>query len=121
MVRNGLEIPDEQAEETEAPKRRRGRPRQISAESRGRVFWLVRREDITGISGTGVVADGVQFPDGTTVVRWRPRGTARPDVVKPTTVVHPDMESVIGLHGHNGATRVVWADVPDPLASLAES
>ena len=77
---------------------------------RGRVFWLVRDADITGISGTGVVADGVQFPDGTVVMRWRVAGTARPDHVKPTTVVHDDLESVVGLHGHNGATRVVWVD-----------
>lgn len=73
-------------------------------------FWLIRKEDVTGISGTGTVADGVVFPDGTTVVRWRPRGTARPDVVKPTTVVHDSPESVIALHGHGGATYIEWLD-----------
>ena len=73
-------------------------------------FYLDRQQDVTGISGTGTVAEGIQFTDGTVVVRWLPAGTARPDHVKPTTVIHPDIESVIGLHGHNGSTQIVWLD-----------
>ena len=80
---------------------------------RGRVFWLVRDVDITGISGTGVVADGVQFPDGTVVMRWCAVDNAHAKRgVKPTTQVHDDLESAIALHGHNGATRIVWVDSP---------
>lgn len=77
---------------------------------RPRRFLLHRRTDATGISGTGDVAEGVQFTDGTAVVRWRRSGTARPDRVKPTTVVHDDVDSVTALHGHDGATSVVWLD-----------
>lgn len=73
-------------------------------------FVLVRDQDITGISGTGVVSEGVQFSDGVVVMRWTKAGTARPDHVKPTTVVHDDAESVIALHGHGGATRIEWID-----------
>lgn len=73
-----------------------------------RRFRMVRKDDVSGISGTGIVAEGVQFSDGTTVVRWLKAGTARPDHVKPTTVVHDDVESVIGLHGHGGATWLEW-------------
>jgi hypothetical protein len=75
-----------------------------------KTFKLIRHTDVTGISGPGVVAEGVQFTDGTVVLRWRKAGTARPDHVKPTTVIHDDIESVIGLHGHDGATEVVWRD-----------
>ena len=75
-----------------------------------RRFNLVRDTDVTGISGTGVVAEGVEFTDGTVVMRWVKAGTTRPDHVRPTTVVHDDIESVVGLHGHNGATRVDWLD-----------
>jgi hypothetical protein len=75
-----------------------------------RRFNLHRRSDITGISGTGTVAEGVQFTDGTVVLRWLKAGTARPNHVKPTTVVHDDIESVIGLHGHDGATEIYWID-----------
>ena len=73
-------------------------------------FNLHRRSDVTGISGTGVVAEGIQFSDGTVVLRWLKAGTVRPDDVKPTTVIHDDIDSVVGLHGHNGATEVVWDD-----------
>ena len=73
-----------------------------------RMFHLVRSEDPTGISGTGVVAEGVEFSDGVVVVRWRgpiehPWGTT-----EATTVVHNDIVNVEMLHGHNGATVVEW-------------
>lgn len=72
-----------------------------------RAFVLHRDRDITGVSGTGPVADGVEFPDGTAVVRWRDLdGPA--DGVVPTTVVFPSVEAVEALHGHAGATRLVW-------------
>lgn len=35
-----------------------------------RRFHLRRMKDDTGVSGTGVVAQGVRFMDGTVVVRW---------------------------------------------------
>lgn len=76
-----------------------------------RRFQIRRDVDVTGVSGTGIVADGVQFADGTTVVRWRVTSTVHAERgVKPTTVIHPDVASVEALHGHNGATRVEWLD-----------
>jgi len=35
-----------------------------------RTFVLHRDEDVSGVSGTGVVAEGVVFSDGAVVVRW---------------------------------------------------
>jgi hypothetical protein len=66
-----------------------------------RAFYLARDVDVSGVSGTGVVAEGVVFSDGTAVVRW---------VVGEhhSTVVWPDVQSVMAIHGHNGATRLVW-------------
>lgn len=78
-----------------------------------RTFHLQRDSDVSGISGTGLVAEGVQFSDGTTVLRWCAAVTSRPDHVRPTTVVHDDVQSVIGLHGHGGATRIVWHPTDD--------
>lgn len=76
-----------------------------------RTFELHRDHDVTGISGTGIVADGATFPDGTTVVRWRDLGGPAADRgVTPTTVVFPTAEAVEALHGHGGATRIVWSD-----------
>ena len=73
-------------------------------------FELVRRVDVTGISGTGVVAEGVEFTDGTVVLRWLPSGRTRPDAPRPTTVIHDDISSVTALHSHDGKTVVRWAN-----------
>ena len=73
----------------------------------GRPFILVRDQDVSGVSGTGIVADGTLFPDGHAVLHWRGQW--------PTTTPHPGgMESVIAVHGHNGATRVVWKEIQGP-------
>jgi len=70
----------------------------------GRRFELQRDVDVSGVSGTGVVADGIEFPDGTVSLRWRGEW--------PTSVVFHDrgMDSVKHIHGHGGATRVVYVD-----------
>lgn len=64
-------------------------------------FHLQRDEDETGISGTGVVAEGVEFSDGRVVLRW---------VVgdHQSTVVWDSIDSVEQIHGHGGRTRIVW-------------
>lgn len=36
-----------------------------------RVFKMVRNHDETGVSGTGVVLDGVEYPNGMVAVCWR--------------------------------------------------
>jgi hypothetical protein len=40
-------------------------------ELKHRRFELHRDTDITGVSGTGVVAEGVAFSDGVVALRWR--------------------------------------------------
>ena len=69
-----------------------------------RRFELHRIEDVTGISGTGVVAEGVEFTDGVVVLRWTTEW--------PTSVVWHDrgMASVEHVHGHNGKTRIEFLD-----------
>jgi hypothetical protein len=66
-----------------------------------RLFVLRRDRDVTGVSGPGDVADGVQWPDGSVVLRWRER---------PSTSVWDSLDLMLSVHGHDGATRVVWAD-----------
>jgi hypothetical protein len=84
-----------------------------------RRFVLQRDVDETGVSGTGEVADGVmfdvpasfQFPDGVRLhlpagwVRMKWRGE------RSSTGLWRDLETMLAVHGHNGATRVVWADL----------
>ncbi len=67
-----------------------------------RAFQLVRHTDISGVSGTGVVAEGVEFSDGTVALRWTSAW--------PTSVVFHDrgMEAVEAVHGHSGSTTIEW-------------
>ena len=62
-------------------------------------FTMVRDDDVTGYSGTGEVADGVVFPDGVVVIRWR--GEHR------STVVWDGLDAARAVHGHDGRTRFV--------------
>lgn len=70
-----------------------------------RLFLLVREVDVTGVTGTGDIAEGVQFTDGTVVLRWKPQPQR---AAHSSTAVWPDLDSMIGIHGHDGKTRVVW-------------
>jgi hypothetical protein len=74
-----------------------------------RRFELHRHTDPTGVSGTGVVAEGIEFSDGVVALRWRSKW--------PTSVVFHDrgMEAVEAVHGHGGETEIVWLDQPQKL------
>jgi hypothetical protein len=67
-----------------------------------RRFYLKRTEDVSGTSGTGRVADGVEFKDGTCVIRW--------NTAKSSTAMYNSIEDLVDIHGHNGATVVEWED-----------
>ncbi len=66
-----------------------------------RLFVLQRDEDQSGVSGTGTVAEGVEFTDGTCVMRWRA-------VPHQSTAVYANMADLVFIHGHGGRTRVVY-------------
>lgn len=70
----------------------------------GRRFRLVRERDVSGVSGIGVVAHGIEFPDGAVAVRWQ-----TPDM-PPSTAVWGSVEDVLKVHGHGGPTVVEWID-----------
>ena len=82
---------------------------------RPRTFELVRYRDLSGVSGTGVVAEGCVFTDGSVALRWRGNN--------PATAVWPDLASVLAVHGHQGATEVHWLEsehfTPEPHISSA--
>ena len=67
-----------------------------------RRFAVQRDEDLTGNSGTGIVAVGVLLPSGWAIMHWL--------TAINSTTVFPSMANVEALHGHNGRTRVVWID-----------
>lgn len=54
-----------------------------------RTFVLRRNEDISGVSGVGIVAEGIEFSDGVVALRWLvPSGN--PGSGNPTSVVFHD-------------------------------
>lgn len=67
-----------------------------------RRFELHRDVDVSGVSGTGVVAEGVEYSDGSAAVRWLSD--------TPSTVVWASVADAMTVSGHSGATRLVWLD-----------
>jgi hypothetical protein len=75
-----------------------------AAREEARLFFLQRDVDVSGVSGTGIVAWGILFPGDVVALRWTSRW--------PTSVVFHErgIESVEAVHGHDGKTRIVWVD-----------
>jgi hypothetical protein len=67
-----------------------------------RTFILYRVTDVSGISGTGVVAEGVQFSDGVCCCRWL--------TATSTTTMYQNISDVESIHGHDGATKIIFED-----------
>lgn len=74
-----------------------------------RGFKLIRDEDVSGVSGIGVIAEGTVFSSGAVSLMWI-------NTPYPTVTFHPGgVDSVMYVHGHGGKTRLVWEDEgPDP-------
>lgn len=67
-----------------------------------RTFRLIRLIDDSGVSGTGLVAEGVAFSDGTCALRWCTRYRS--------TAIYPSVEELEAIHGHQGHTVIEWVE-----------
>lgn len=69
-----------------------------------RLFHLQRHLDESGVSGEGRVAEGVIFSDDQVVLQW----------LSPyrTFGLYPAIEVVEAIHGHGGATEIVFDSPP---------
>jgi hypothetical protein len=66
------------------------------------VFRLVRTQDASCVSGTGVVAYGTLYPNGKVTVAWTVAD-------KPQSVaVYDSFEDMLAIHGHGGLTTAEW-------------
>lgn len=65
-----------------------------------RLFKLVRKQDVSGVSGTGEVAEGVEFHDGKIAMTWYGR--------LHTVEVANSIKDIEEIHGHGGLTLVAW-------------
>ncbi len=63
-------------------------------------FHLLRLEDESGVSGTGWVAEGAVFSNGWVALTWLGE--------TPSLNFYPSVEAVEAIHGHGGATRIVF-------------
>ena len=74
-----------------------------------RRFELQRDVDLSGVSGTGLIAAGCCWPDGSVVLHWLTGSEG--------TSTFPSIEKLLETHGHQGATRIEWLDpAPTPEA-----
>lgn len=71
---------------------------------RPRRFLLIRASDVSGVSGIGCVAEGMEFTDGPVSLRWRGQ--------HPSTATWDGISGVVAVHGHSGLTTVEWIDPP---------
>ena len=67
-----------------------------------RRFELLRITDVSGVSGTGLVAEGVEFSSGKVALCWY--GEYR------SMSFWDSIDSLEAVHGHEGSTKVVWID-----------
>lgn len=79
-----------------------------------RRFYLQRDVDVSGVSGTGIVAEGVvfvtseepllrgQWPEGKVVIHWFGEHQS--------IVIWDSIEAAVAIHGHVGSTQFVWID-----------
>ena len=73
-------------------------------------FHLHRQEDESGVSGTGVVAEGVRFSDGRCVLRWLTRVSS--------IAIYNSIEDVEAIHGHGGKTIIQWEETDLPCETM---
>lgn len=70
-----------------------------------RRFHFERTEDASGVSGCGVVAEGIVFSDGKVALEWFGEHSS--------TNLYSSLDDVLFIHGHQGRTKVVFDDPED--------
>jgi hypothetical protein len=65
-----------------------------------KTFKLLRNEDASGISGTGFVAEGIEFTSGECAMSWLTEHRS--------IAIYPNMATLVNIHGHGGRTQVIY-------------
>lgn len=55
---------------------------------------------MTGVSGTGIIAEGVEFSDGKCVLRFLTKNRS--------IAIYDNLADLVAIHGHCGSTEIVW-------------
>ncbi len=69
-------------------------------------FFLERTEDLTGVSGTGIIAVGVRLPTGRCVMEWTGK-------IEQSIVIWSSVEKMLEVVTHQGVsqTKLRWLDL----------
>lgn len=65
-----------------------------------RNFKLRRLDDESGVSGTGIIAEGTEFSHGEVALSWL--------TVHRSMGFYPNIKELINIHGHGGKTVIEW-------------
>ncbi len=65
-------------------------------------FAVERKTDVSGVSGAGLIAVGIKFPDGKCVMQWQ-------TAIRSITIYN-SIEELKKVHGHDGETVIKWLD-----------
>ena len=76
-----------------------------------RDFQLDRVKDISGISGTGLVAEGIEFTDGQVVLRWYNTGSL---------TIFKNMQQLRQVHCAGGHTRIIHNGMGTALTNIQQ-
>jgi len=71
-------------------------------------FYLLRKEDLTGTSGIGVVAMGAIFPSGQVFLEWIASNHV-------SWNMFDNIEDVKSINGHDGRTEVIMGNPEDKI------
>ena len=75
-----------------------------------RRFVLERTTDVSGVSGTGIVVEGIEFTDKTVAIRWTTEYRS--------TTIWSSIYEMMKVHGHDGATTLIWIDKDTELPDI---
>lgn len=67
-------------------------------------FYLLRKQDESGVSGTGIVAIGAILPSGHCVLEWL--------TFTSSIAIYKSLNDVNEIHSHGGKTEIVMGDPP---------
>lgn len=65
-------------------------------------FYLFREEDVSRVSGTGIVARGVVLPSGKVVLEWV--------TFHSSLAIYSNIQDVELIHSHEGKTKIVMVE-----------
>jgi hypothetical protein len=67
-----------------------------------KVFYVYRLEDVSGVSGIGMVAEGTRFTNGKVAITWRGEVAS--------VTVYDRLADALRIHTHGDKTRFYWAE-----------